>query len=84
MIDLISAIILAIIQGITEWVPVSSSGHLVLFTKIFGFDGGLGFDVALHFATLLAVIVYFWKDLFLIVKDFITLRSEERRVGKEC
>src|SRR3989338_1239332 len=71
--DLISVIILAIIQGATEWLPVSSSGHLVLFSNLLNFEGGLAFDVTLHLGTLLAVIIYFWKDLFGILKSLLRL-----------
>ena len=71
--DLINIIILAIVQGATEWLPISSSGHLVLFTELLNFNGGLAFDVALHFGTLLAVIVYFWHDLIAILKSLINL-----------
>ncbi len=69
--ETISAIIIAIIQGITEWIPVSSKGHLILAEKILGFSGGgLFFDVALHFGTLMAVFVYFGKDITDILQDF--------------
>lgn len=61
--ELVSMIILAIVQGITEWFPISSSGHLVLFSKIIGYDNSVIFDVALHFGTLMAVFVYFGKDI---------------------
>lgn len=66
-----SAIILAVVQGITEWFPVSSDGHLVLFTKLLGFEGGLDFDVALHFGTLMAVFVYFGRDIVDIIRDLL-------------
>lgn len=62
MVSLIQAIILSIVQGITEWLPVSSSGHLALFGEIFGFQN-LSFDVFLHFAGIIAVIIIFWKDI---------------------
>ena len=56
------AIILAIVQGITEFLPVSSSGHLVLSSWIFNWpDQGLVFDAAVHLGTLLAVFIYFRK-----------------------
>lgn len=62
--SIVQAIILGIIQGLTEFIPVSSSGHLVLAHHALGvFDVGLAFDVALHFGTLIALVLYFWKDL---------------------
>ena len=69
--DLISALIIAVIQGLTEWIPVSSSGHLVLVENLLNYNGGLMFDVALHFGTLMAVFVYFGKDIVDIVEDFL-------------
>ncbi len=60
----IQTVILAIVQGLTEFLPVSSSGHLVLVPTLFGWkDQGLTFDVAVHFGSLLAVAVYFRNDL---------------------
>lgn len=59
------AIVLGIIQGLAEFIPISSSGHLVLVPAIFGIQpGGLSFDVALHMGTMLAVIVYMRRELF--------------------
>ena len=56
---------LAIIQGLTEFLPISSTAHLILLSQISGWkDQGLAFDVALHFGTLLAVLYYFKNDLF--------------------
>lgn len=57
------ALILAVIQGLTEFLPVSSSAHLALAPWLFGWaDQGLSFDIALHVGTLLAVVVYFFRD----------------------
>jgi undecaprenyl-diphosphatase len=58
------AVVLAIVQGLTEFLPVSSSGHLVLFPRLFGWsDQGMAFDVAVHVGTLVAVVLYFRRDL---------------------
>ena len=68
MIDLIQALILSIVQGITEWLPISSSGHLAIFHNIFGIQN-LSFDVFLHFASILAIFFIFQKDLLKIFKN---------------
>ncbi len=62
------AIILGLVQGITEFLPISSSGHLVLIRSVLETDMvyGLAFDAALHLATVLAIMVYFWKDLYIL------------------
>src|SRR6185436_16738410 len=57
------AIVLGIIQGLTEFLPVSSSAHLAVMPYLFGWqDQGLTFDIALHFGTLIAVLGYFFRD----------------------
>jgi undecaprenyl-diphosphatase len=62
------AVVLAIIQGLAEFLPISSSGHLVLVPKLLGWqDQGLAFDVAVHVGTLLAVVLYFRKDFVPLV-----------------
>jgi len=61
--SLIQAIILALVQALTEFLPVSSTAHLILFPWLLNWpDPGLAFDVALHAGTLLAVVLYFFKD----------------------
>ena len=61
--DTIQALILGLVQGLTEFLPVSSSGHLVLVPWWLGWDDpGLAFDALLHWGTLLAVVIYFWRD----------------------
>ena len=63
--EIIHTILLAIIQGLTEFLPISSSAHLILLSEMLGWeDQGQAFDVALHFGTLLAVLFYFKNDLF--------------------
>jgi undecaprenyl-diphosphatase len=60
---LYQAIILAIVQGLTEFFPVSSSAHLIVIPEFLRWDdGGLVFDVALHVGTLAAIVIYFFKD----------------------
>jgi undecaprenyl-diphosphatase len=69
-VDLLAAAILGIVQGLTEFLPVSSSAHLILARAFFGWDAGrfgLAFDVACHVGTLLAVVVYFWRDVVAMV-----------------
>jgi len=72
---MIKEIILAIVQGITEFLPVSSSGHLALLQNYFG-EVNLSLDIILHFATLLSILVYFRKDIISILQDFLTLKTK--------
>lgn len=59
----LESLVLGIVQGLGEFLPISSSGHLVIVPWIMDFrDPGLAFDVALHFGTLFALIAYFWRD----------------------
>lgn len=70
---LLSIIILACIQGLTEFLPISSSGHLVLAPYLFGWqDQGLAFDVAVHVGTLLAVVAVFRRDLCALACQGVT------------
>jgi undecaprenyl-diphosphatase len=62
--DIIQTIVLAIVQGITEFLPISSSAHLILISELLGWsDQGIAFDVALHLGTLLAVLYYFRSEI---------------------
>jgi len=81
--EFVAALILAVVQGITEWFPVSSSGHLVLFERMLDYSGGLMFEVALHFGTLMAVFVYFGKEITDIFRDFFSgkWKTENGKLG---
>lgn len=71
-IDLFKAIVLGVVQGLTEFLPISSSAHLVLVPWLFGWsDPGLAFDVALHVGTFVAVLLYFWRDLWGMAIDVV-------------
>ena len=67
--EYIQAIILGLIQGLTEFLPVSSSGHLVLFQNLFGIkEAGQAFSIILHVATLIAVFIYYWQDIWALIR----------------
>jgi len=70
-------IVLAFIQGFSEFLPISSSAHLILPSQLLGWsDQGLMFDVAVHMGTLIAVIAYFWRDLIMLLGDLVpSMRS---------
>src|SRR3989344_2174156 len=78
--ELLIALMLAVVQGIAEWFPVSSSGHLALLELLFGYGGGLFFGVALHFGTLMAVFVYFVRDITNILRELLSLRFQTQMV----
>lgn len=74
----IQAIILGTVQGLTEFIPISSSGHLLVVEKVFGFDvGSLLFDVMLHIGTLTALLIYFWSDIKQILRSIIEGRQDK-------
>ncbi|MGV8162106.1 MAG: undecaprenyl-diphosphate phosphatase [Candidatus Nanoarchaeia archaeon] len=78
--DVFQAIILGIVQGITEWLPVSSSGHLVLAQRLFGLSQPLIFDVMLHIGSLLVVFIFFWKDIKELILGIIRFEKEKLRM----
>ena len=83
----IEAILLGIVQGLTEFLPVSSSAHLVLARAFFGWNVdegtfGLAFDVALHAGTLVAIVAFFWRDVTAMVASVSEIVSAPRGPGK--
>ncbi len=73
------AVILAIVQGVTEFLPISSSGHLILVPHLLGWpDQGLDFDIATNTGTLIAILLYFRNDLWDLVSGFLTGRARSR------
>lgn len=72
---IIDVIILAIVQALTEFIPVSSSGHLLALEKVTPIESSLALDVMLHFGTLLALVIYFWPKLIQIARDLIERKS---------
>lgn len=75
------AVVLGLVQGLTEFIPISSSGHLVLVPEALGWDSpGLSFDVLLHIASLAALLVYFSGDLLDIARGFFAGDGHSRRM----
>lgn len=80
--ELLQIVLLALLQGLTEFLPISSSAHLILFPKLSGFaDQGLAFDVAVHVGTLSAVVWYFRRELITMTRDWGFSIARRKRVG---
>lgn len=81
------AILAGIIQGVTEFLPISSSGHLLLFHEIFNFNfpDNLFFDVMMHWGTLLAILLFFWRDIWNLILSIVqpseSRQNDRRLVG---
>lgn len=83
MIDFIKYLFLAIIQGFTEPIPISSSGHLVIFKKILdsGVLNDLNFEIILNFGSLIAIVIFFWNDIISLIKDFFSyIKTKEKNI----
>ncbi|MCJ7721014.1 undecaprenyl-diphosphate phosphatase [Candidatus Bathyarchaeota archaeon] len=83
MVSLIEILILAVIQGLTEWLPVSSSGHLIITQKVLGLNLPLIYSVMLHVGTLFVVLTVFRKDILDIIKALVKrdFSTEEGKLG---
>lgn len=81
--DSINAILLGIVQGITEFLPISSSAHLILAPLFAGWqDQGVAFDLAVHVGTLFAVLLYFRKDVKELTRDGLLSLQHRQCVGQ--
>lgn len=78
--DLLQVIVLSLIQGLTEFLPVSSSAHLILPSRLLGWeDQGVAFDVACHVGTLAAVVLFYRKRLAAMIRDwFVSLKTRQQ------
>lgn len=83
--SILEAIILGLVQGLTEFIPVSSSGHLVIAHKLLGIDqtaqAGFLFDMALNIGTVLALLIYFRKDILLLIKAIFNKNAKEFKLA---
>ncbi len=75
----LQSIVLGLVQGLGEFLPISSSGHLIVVPWLFGWEEhSLSFDVMLHAGTLFAVVVYFWREWLVLLKEgFLSIRDRE-------
>lgn len=73
--NVLSSIFLGLVQGVAEFLPISSSGHLALFQYFFGLNSeeSLFFNVLLHLGTLIAIFVYYWRDIVSLCREFVRL-----------
>ena len=77
------AVVLALVQGLTEFLPISSSAHLILAPELLGWkDQGLAFDVAVHVGSLVAVLAYFWRDVWVLLRDWVLCLQHRKAVGE--
>ncbi|MBT0663993.1 undecaprenyl-diphosphatase UppP [Geobacter pelophilus] len=82
--DQFQAALLGALQGLTEVLPISSSGHLIMVPRLLGWqESGLTFDVALHLGTMLALCAYFWRDIIELTLNFFTGLAAKRALSPQ-
>jgi undecaprenyl-diphosphatase len=74
----LQAVALGIVQGVTEFLPISSDGHLWIVYRLFGDQPNLTFEIFLHFATLLVLVAYFWRDIVELLSSLLPANRERR------
>ena len=83
--DIIQAVVLGVVQGATEFIPISSSAHLVLVPRVLGWQNpGLAFDAVLHLGTLLAVLAVFWRDLVSLAAAWLQSMATRKANGPQA
>ena len=81
-VEIISAVILGVVQGLTELLPISSSAHLIVVHRLLGWEAqGLVFDVALHVGTSAAILAYFWRDWIDLAREMLLGIRERQLLG---
>lgn len=82
--DLLNALLLGFVQGITEFLPISSSAHLILTSKLFGWaDQGLNFDMAVHFGSLIAVVIYFKEQVKQVILGMLDFTCNKKTANAD-
>ncbi len=82
--EIIKTIIIGIVQGLTEFLPVSSSGHIRIFKELFGMDDvGIAFDILLHLGTFIAVCIFYFKDIIALITELFSLIGDIFSFGKK-
>jgi undecaprenyl-diphosphatase len=74
--NIIEALILGMVQGITEWFPISSSGHLVLIQQAFTINASVAFDIFLHLGSLLVLLIFFRKEILGMLRSFVFMKTK--------
>src|SRR3989339_395526 len=79
--QILESLFLGVLQGLTEWLPISSSGHLVIAQEYLNIQAPLFFDILLHIATILVILIFFRKEILQIFKEFPNYKSSHGKLG---